>query len=131
MMVNIRNPKTNHRGTVDCEIEHPELGWISFTADPDDVEPFGREVYKEVQKMEVAPYEPPPPPPLEEREAEVRRKRDLLLVKTDWTQLQDVPESTAAAYSVYRQALRDVPQQEGFPDDVIWPTKPSSINKGV
>ena len=29
------------------------------------------------------------------------------------------------AWSVYRQALLDVTQQEGFPNDVVWPTKPS------
>lgn len=31
-----RNPAYNHRGTIDCEINHPVYGWIPFTADPDD-----------------------------------------------------------------------------------------------
>ena len=43
--MNYRNAKFNDVGTIDCEIEHPKLGWVPFTASPDDVEPFGRELY--------------------------------------------------------------------------------------
>ncbi|KFF48785.1 hypothetical protein GY26_12330 [Gammaproteobacteria bacterium MFB021] len=40
-----RNPTRHADGTLDCEIEHPELGWIPFTASPDDLEPLGREIH--------------------------------------------------------------------------------------
>lgn len=55
---------------------------------------------------------------------EVRQKRDLFLVETDWTQLPDVPTATKELWGSYRQALRDIPQQEGFPKLVTWPEKP-------
>jgi len=54
---------------------------------------------------------------------EVRSERDKLLAATDWTQVADAPVDQAA-YAEYRQALRDVPEQAGFPSDVDWPEKP-------
>ena len=54
---------------------------------------------------------------------EVRTQRDALLAETDWTQVADAPVD-AQAYADYRQALRDVPQQSGFPGDIDWPVKP-------
>jgi hypothetical protein len=54
----------------------------------------------------------------------VRSYRYELLVSTDWTQLADVPQATKDLWAAYRQALRDVPQQAGFPENVIWPQKP-------
>lgn len=53
-----------------------------------------------------------------------RNIRDGLLLQSDWTQLADSPVDSAA-WAVYRQALRDVPQQAGFPWDVIWPVQPT------
>lgn len=53
---------------------------------------------------------------------DVRTKRDFLLRDTDWWAVADrtmTPEQIA-----YRQALRDVTSQEGFPTAVVWPTKP-------
>ena len=51
-----------------------------------------------------------------------RSKRDLLLAEVDWSAGTDVAMSEEMA--VYRQALRDVPQQAGFPESINWPTKP-------
>lgn len=55
------------------------------------------------------------------RAAEVRANRYRLLVETDWTQFKDVPAETSNKYIEYRQELRDVTSQEGFPFNVIWP----------
>ena len=70
----------------------------------------------------------PPAPTPEELAAEVRIQRNRLLASSDWTQLADardaLGETKAAEWDAYRQALRDVPQQEGFPENVVWPTKP-------
>jgi hypothetical protein len=55
-----------------------------------------------------------------------RDARNQKLVATDWTQLPDVPEATRNAYTAYRQALRDVPAQEGFPNDIVWPVAPGA-----
>ncbi|MFE8033796.1 tail fiber assembly protein [Thiohalocapsa marina] len=58
--------------------------------------------------------------------AGARMKRDSLLVQSDWTQVDDAPLSNVqkAAWAAYRQALRDIPQQAGFPWDVVWPETP-------
>lgn len=54
-----------------------------------------------------------------------RRKRDELLVKTDWTQFKDIADTVSSAWAPYRQALRDIPAQEGFPQSVTWPVAPT------
>jgi len=54
---------------------------------------------------------------------EVRTQRDALLADSDWTQVPDAPVDQAA-WATYRQALRDLTEQTGFPEDVTWPTKP-------
>ena len=56
------------------------------------------------------------------QEDSVRAQRDELLANTDWTALVDGTLSTDMA--TYRQGLRDVPEQEGFPYAVTWPSKP-------
>jgi len=54
--------------------------------------------------------------------AGARAERNAKLAETDWTASSDVIMSDAM--KAYRQALRDVPAQEGFPTDINWPTKP-------
>lgn len=53
----------------------------------------------------------------------MRKQRDEKLSETDWTQLTDAPVNSAL-WATYRQALRDVPTQSGFPWEVTWPTQP-------
>jgi hypothetical protein len=54
---------------------------------------------------------------------QVREFRDKLLIASDWTQVADAPVDQTA-WATYRQALRDIPKQEGFPENVIWPERP-------
>jgi len=54
----------------------------------------------------------------------IRGLRNKRLAETDYTQLTDAPGDTAA-WATYRQALRDITAQEGFPFTVTWPTEPS------
>lgn len=54
--------------------------------------------------------------------SEVRSQRDKLLAETDWMALSDVVMSPEMA--TYRQALRDISDQVGFPHTVEWPVKP-------
>jgi hypothetical protein len=54
----------------------------------------------------------------------VRAERDIRLNQSDWAMISDAP-TDKVAWSTYRQALRDVPTQTGFPSSVTWPTKPS------
>lgn len=59
----------------------------------------------------------------EDRASErIRSKRDRLLSETDWMANSDVTMSDE--WRTYRQSLRDISSQEGFPNDVTWPTKP-------
>ena len=54
----------------------------------------------------------------------VRVDRTLRLQASDWTQGKDIADEVSTAWATYRQALRDVPSQEGFPWGVIWPEQP-------
>lgn len=58
-----------------------------------------------------------------DRSEEVRDLRDEKLKESDWTQVADAPVDQAA-WATYRQALRDIPAQSGFPSTVDWPTQP-------
>lgn len=51
-----------------------------------------------------------------------RKERNTLLAETDWWAVSD--RTMTQAEMDYRQALRNVPQQDGFPIDITWPTKP-------
>jgi|DEB0MinimDraft_10_1074344.scaffolds.fasta_scaffold12288_3 hypothetical protein len=53
----------------------------------------------------------------------MRLKRDNFLKESDWTQLSDASVD-ATAWATYRQALRDLPSQSGFPFNITWPTQP-------
>lgn len=53
----------------------------------------------------------------------VRNKRNDILATSDWTQLPDSPVDRQA-WAVYRQKLRDMTDQAGFPYAVVWPIKP-------
>jgi hypothetical protein len=63
------------------------------------------------------------PPTIEEISAPIRARRDDLLAASDWAMTPDAP-TDKAAWIAYRAALRDIPQQPGFPYDVAWPEKP-------
>ena len=54
----------------------------------------------------------------------VRQQRNAILASTDWTQARDIPDETALKWQPYRQALRDLTAQAGFPTNVTWPTEP-------
>jgi hypothetical protein len=80
--------------------------------------------------------EPEPEPVLPEPEPEpapepltwdtIRAQRNFLLSQSDWTQLADAPLTAEqkTAWTVYRQALRDVPSSFATPEEVVWPTAP-------
>ena len=61
-----------------------------------------------------------------EQAKSVRTSRDDKLKECDWTQLDDTPLSNTvkATWAIYRQALRDVTTQAGFPWTITWPDAP-------
>lgn len=57
---------------------------------------------------------------------QAKENRDKLLYESDWTQLPNGPLTTQQQQSwvVYRQQLRDITSQSGYPFKIIWPTPP-------
>jgi len=53
-----------------------------------------------------------------------REERNNLLAVSDWTQMPDYSGAEKESWATYRQALRDIPEQEGFPENINWPTEP-------
>ena len=58
--------------------------------------------------------------------ASARQKRDRLIAATDYLVTPDYPisDDRLAKIKIYRQALRDIPEQSGFPRTITWPEKP-------
>lgn len=68
-------------------------------------------------------------PSMDELKSRAVAKRDKLLSECDYYVLPDYPstEEGLVVVKAYRQALRDVPQQEDFPTTITWPTKPAVL----
>jgi hypothetical protein len=64
--------------------------------------------------------------PIEQAERQIRLKRDEDLQQTDWLVVKSYErsENIPSEWEIYRQELRDVTDQSGFPYDVAWPAKP-------
>jgi hypothetical protein len=62
---------------------------------------------------------------VKEQWAAIRAERDAKLTSCDWTQIADAPVD-AAAWAAYRQALRDVPNTQTDPFNIVWPTPPAA-----
>lgn len=67
----------------------------------------------------------------EELAAQVRSERDGKIAETDYLVMPDYPlsEEDRAIVTTYRQALRDVPAQDGFPREVAWPEIPALFKR--
>ena len=67
--------------------------------------------------------------PIDKQYAEnIRRQRDSLIKESDWRAVSD--RELEPEWKEFRQVLRDLPEQEGFPHDVKWPTDPDGKNHG-
>jgi hypothetical protein len=60
--------------------------------------------------------------PSTSEDEQARSVRNNLLTETDWWATSD--RTMTAEQTAYRQALRDITDQAGFPEDITWPTKP-------
>lgn len=106
-------------------IPDPVLRWVGDTS-PEAAHVI-RHGGRGVSLVEGAVILEEPTPDPEALAAAARAERTRLLAACDWTQLADAPLSTEQqeAWAAYRQALRDVPGQEGFPLSVEWPVPPA------
>ena len=59
---------------------------------------------------------------------DTRGKRDRLLAESDWVTIRatDIGDPVPTEWLDYRQALRDIPDQTGFPEEIDWPQEPES-----
>lgn len=73
---------------------------------------------------------PIPEPTVQELASSVRSQRDAKLSATDYLVVPDYPISPEdlEAVKAYRQALRDIPEQSGFPKNVQWPVEPQFLS---
>lgn len=62
----------------------------------------------------------------EESKKYIKKQRQMLLLSSDWTQLPNNPLTSEqqAAWATYRQQLRDITSQSGYPTNVVWPIQP-------
>ncbi len=76
-----RNPKYNADGSIDLEIEHPEYGWIPFTASPDDVEEHGAAIFNAAKNGDFGAVQDyvAPAPTSEQILAEKKRQRQAIV----------------------------------------------------
>lgn len=132
--MNYRNAKRISYNRIDCEIDHPVYGWIPFTCDPTDTG-ASFDVANLHAQMDADPATSAYIPPTEEEitaelAALVRSERDRILVTavdplvSNPLRWADLTAEKQQAWADYRLALLDIPQQAGFPANVIWPVKP-------
>lgn len=129
-----RNAKYLENGFIDCEINHPKLGWIPFTADRNDtgaqfdVAEFYDRI---VESGDIPPYAPPTQEELDAQAAMVARAdRDYYLqtlvdpLVSNPLRWADLTLEKQAAWTAYRRALLGITEQAGFPHNVTWPEQP-------
>jgi len=111
----------------DVEIKHPRYGWIPYTLDPADTDTTidNTALLSLIASSDYGDYVAPTPAETSAAlSAVIRAERNALLADSDWLALTDVAPMPSA-WKNYRIALRDLPEQSGFPHSVTWPTEPS------
>lgn len=120
--------KYTPQDTISCLVQIEETGEIvPFNATPDDPEDYGRELYEMlsttyVNQVALCSQEEKD----EDAAAWVKHERNLKLAETDWITSSDVQLENQAEWLVYRQALRDISDQPGYPHEVVWPEEPET-----
>lgn len=116
----------------DVDILHPTLGWLPYTLDPSDTDPTINNV--DLRSLIGDDFEAYVPPTQEELDAEaamqVRSLRDMFLatevdpIVSNPLRWADMTTEQQNAWSQYRTDLLNITDQEEFPHDITWPTKP-------
>ena len=97
---------------------------VPYTATDLDIVEHSKELYKKAIHGEFGEINDCDLPNKDELAKNIRLHRNTLLSLSDWTQLTDVPSETKEKWAVYRQMLRDIPKQNNFPFDVVFPLEP-------
>ena len=108
---------------------------VEFYASPTANNDFGKDMYERLKAGEFGElhhgfgewYRTQPKEQSEVEELAIA-KRNQLLLESDWTDLpvrqEAMTSAQKTAWATYRQALRDITEQEGYPWDPAWPVKP-------
>ncbi len=109
----------------DVEINHPQHGWLPYTLDPADTDKtIDNSALLGLIGSDYVAYVAPSDAEINAAlAADVRAERNTKLAESDWRASQDVTMSDA--WRTFRQLLRDVPSQAGFPANITWPNEPS------
>jgi hypothetical protein len=118
--------------SIDLEINHPEYGWIPYLlTDYDTDMTINNDELLELIGSDYAAYVAPTQEELDAAlAASIRYTRDNLLATevdplvTNPLRWAELTEAQQAAWTQYRRDLLDITAQAGFPNEVVWPTKP-------
>lgn len=123
-----KNAKWHPLDVIDCEVQFEETGeeWFEYTASPNDEVDQGRELFQQLSTTYIAQVAPAT---AEDRKAfavaELEAQRREALADSDWIACTDVELENQDEWLEYRQALRDIPSQLGYPFQVEMPERPS------
>ena len=130
----VRNARsTNAANTsIDVEINHPEYGWIPYLlTDYDTDMTINNDELLALIGSDYAAYVPPTQEELDAAlAASIRGQRNNLLATevdplvTNPLRWAELTEAQQAEWTQYRRDLLDITAQAGFPNEVVWPTKP-------
>lgn len=129
----VKNPRWGNaqHSIIDIEIDHPEYGWIPFTASPDDVEAYGRQLYAEAAAGQFGPIAEyvAPIASAEMNKAEAMQR----LADTDWVNEPDVYDTARDPHLMNRDAFLDYRSWcrniavNPVAGNLNWPTEPTAV----
>jgi len=101
---------------------HPNVASIDDTAGAFDADGNAIVIDESLVETEVARLI------AEQPAKEARAKRDRLLTESDWVTIRatDTGNPVPTEWQTYRQALRDITEQTGFPEEIEWPQEPTT-----
>ena len=123
--------RTEDKSVINCKIKFAHLDEIvPFSASAADPEDHGVNIYNDILSGKYGPigdYVAPVQvtPSASELWQRVRAKRNALLTASDYTQMPDYNAESKAAWATYRQTLRDLPNTQTDPANIIWPDVPT------
>lgn len=133
--MNYRNAQYISATVIDCEINHPNYGWIPYTLDPSDTDMTvnNKDLLSRMsENADVAAYVEPTQDELNEASAvKVRIERDLRLatqvdpIVSNPLRWAELAPALKESWVQYRDYLKAIPEQSGFPNNVTWPTAPN------
>tara|TARA_B100001093_G_scaffold504542_1_gene560525 strand:+ start:1111 stop:1530 length:420 start_codon:yes stop_codon:yes gene_type:complete len=133
---NVRNAQSlsDDNLHMDVEIDHPIHGWISYSITPHDTDTtIDNNRIMSLIGNNFLPYVEPTQEELDLETAKIiRMQRDFILVSevdpiiTNILRWEELDTTGQNKWRQYRQELLDVPDQEGFPNGIVWPQNPMS-----